>query len=332
MAASNLPSPGKLLLLPVLAAIVMVSGCTDGNTIAGGPGVFVLNWEPDFYSVYSGDEVKLRFRVQNQGGEQAQDVIATLHGITPEEWQATSLYGFRMNSFDVPVGNLNPQSPSYNTPGETFEDFFTLRAPQLPEGISQTYNPRIRVAYTYRTTATKPITLVNEDELRRLADSGMSLPTGLTSSSAGPLSVDITTGSAIKISEGRRTFPISIRIYNMGGGVVSPREGAIWSGYGTPSSDDYMVRMVIELPPGLGFVTCSEFQGNIGDEFFGFGGGAEVMLWEGRDKTVNCELNVVTPPFASEQRTIKVALLYDYYVDAGTTITVQGTSQQGNLF
>jgi len=90
MIGKETPSALKLLvlILPV-AAIIFVSGCTTGPTgIATGPGIVILDWAPDHASVESGDEVQLRLQVQNQGGEQADNVrgLITVISFGEDEW------------------------------------------------------------------------------------------------------------------------------------------------------------------------------------------------------------------------------------------------------
>ena len=70
-----------MYLLPVLLVFVLlVSGCTSGGG-GTGPGVVILNFEPDFSSVESQDDVKLYLKIQNQGGMEAKEVEAELTGI-----------------------------------------------------------------------------------------------------------------------------------------------------------------------------------------------------------------------------------------------------------
>lgn len=295
--------PKAIALLAIsLLLVVTISGCTGGGpTISTGPGVVILNWEPDFTSVESGEQLNLRIRIQNQGTETAEDVIAILSGINQNEWDVSNM--------EIDFGNLLPPNTQYGTEGEMAEDFFSLEAPELPEGITQQYTPRIRIIYNYLTSATKPITLVNENELRRMLDEGEMLPSGPTQYSSGPLSVTVNTGSHIRALErDRKAFPITIRIQNVGGGVVSSM-GSV--------EDDYRVKLKIELPPGLGLETCREFDGS----------GDYITLWKGQSKDMTCELEIEDTPTISEEKTIILTLEYDYYVDATTSVTVKGLGQ-----
>ena len=290
-----------LLLLVPIFAVVAISGCTQSNTPASGPGVVILNWEPTLSSVESGDPLQLRVKVQNQGTLLAQDVKAVLIGISVDEW------GLGAQTI-LPFGEMLPYNTVQQTAGETRQGTYDLVAPRLSKGTTLTYSPQVRVYYHYKTTAIKPITLVNDAELVRLQDQGKTLSSGDTQSSAGPLKVTMSTGKFIKTKDygfARNVFPINIVIQNTGGGVVSTM--------GVPQND-YLVNVKIEFP--------SRLTGDCGTGAFS---GGNVQLWKGQDTTLTCNVQINSPPLASEEATIKVTLEYDYYTESKTSITVAGT-------
>jgi hypothetical protein len=313
MPGKETPEVLKLLalVLPILA-VVLISGCTTGGTGgARGPGVVILNWEADYTSVESGDDVQLRLRMQNQGGEQADNVRALITMLTfgGDEWM---LRQGQSAQILLPEGYLLPPNPRYGTEGETADYIWYLAAPLLPEGITQTYTAGIRVFYDYLTTATKPITVVNDNELRHLMDTGLSLPTQPSQHSGGPISVNVVTGKYIKVGDYGHEFPITIHIENTGGGI--PYWGAQQTmTYGILENEEYWVRLAIDLPPGLTFVTCQEYSGGMG-----------VQLWKGRNADITCKLAIPTPPPVAQEGTIKVYIDYSYAIDRSTSITVKG--------
>lgn len=314
----DVPSVMKLLILILpVAALVFISGCTGTGGGAAGPGVVILNWEPDFSSVESQDDVQFRLRVQNQGGEEAENVRAMLTMITigGDEWQILS------GAEEVDLKPyLLPPNPRYGTEGETTEEIWKLRAPTIPEGLPpSSYSVGIRVFYDYVTTAIKPITLVNENELRQITDRGGALPTHTGSHSSGPLSVTAVTGKYIKVSDDGRTktFPITIQVTNTGGGIpYYVGHGSMM--YGIPEDSEYKVLLGINLPPGLGFVTCAEYDST------GSYSGGEVQLWKGRDSDITCELMITNLPAVSQEGSIKFYLTYGYAIDRTTAVSVKG--------
>lgn len=292
-----------VLVLPILL-VVLVSGCVGfgGGGVTYGNGVIILNWEPDFPSIESGDNVRLYLRVQNQGGAEAKDVRARITGIDVREWGTTDE--------EEDLDDITKPDPTYGTSGGIKEAHLNLEAPELAEGITQTYHPIVRVYYEYTTAVAKPIMLVSEDELRRLVQQGKSLPTSTTQYSAGPILVDIRTGDKIKVSEdwSRKTFPLTIHVENIGGGVVSKRT------IGTREYDN-VLSVDIDLPSGLSFETsdCRSLR--------------KIELWKGKTADVTCEVRITERRLISEEKTIQIEFGYEYYIDASTIITVTGTEE-----
>ena len=294
------------LILPLLA-VVAISGCTGTSGGATfGPGVVILNWEPTFSAVEEGDNVQFRLRIQNQGEVLATAVDPQIIGITPEDWKMSSYSGY------MAQGELVPPDRYRNTEGEIRQDTYDAEAPDLPRGTTQTFTPQIRVYYHYTTTASKLVTLVNDQELKRLQDKGQTLSSKDTISSSGPLKVTVNAGKFIKAKEMggvSREFPISIEIQNIGGGVVSTR-GA--------SMNDYEVEF--DIP------TTNSGRLNIGNCMAGGSayGGSTVTLWKGQSATVTCTATISSSLLATEEVNMRIVLEYDYYIDASTSVTVTG--------
>jgi len=309
MKARHSPKSQKLVLLILpLLAVVMISGCTStGGGATFGPGVVILNWEPTFSAVEEGDSVQFRLRMQNQGEVTATSVDPQIIGITPEDWQISTYSGGFLGSSE-----LVPPDRFRNTEGQIRQDTYDAVAPDLPRGTTQTFTPQIRVYYHYRTTASKLVTLVNDQELKRLQDKGQTLSSKDTISSSGPLKVTVNAGKFIKAKEMggvSRAFPISIEIQNVGGGVVSTR-GA--------SANDYQV--------GFNMPTTNSGRLNIGNCLTGGSSyaGSAVTLWKGQSATVTCTATISSSLLASEEVNMMIVLEYDYYIDASTSVTVTG--------
>ena len=302
MKAKHSPNLKLLLLLIPILGTFLISGCTQSSGPTFGNGVTILNWEPTFSQVESGDRLQLRLRVQNQGEAIAVNVNPILTGIDTTEWGVAMINPFGINN------NLLPPDRVQGTSGEIREKTFDLTAPLLPKGTTQQYSPQVRVFYDYRTTAIKTITLVNENELKRLQDQGKTLSSSDTKTSSGPLKVTVNTGKFIKARDTgslfSNTFPITIDIQNVGGGVVSR--------FNMPQ-DDYKVGIEIKWPSKLS------------PDAFGCGNaGNNVVLWKGQSASLTCNVRISNPPLTNEDTNIQVILNYGYYVDSTTTITVVG--------
>ncbi|MFH1364870.1 MAG: hypothetical protein ABIH52_04435 [Candidatus Aenigmatarchaeota archaeon] len=302
-----------LFLLPVLLT-VFVSGCTQGGG-TGGNGVVINAFAPDFPQLHSNEKVSLQLEVQNMGDMKATNVEAELTGINPNEW----------GTFDEnpTLGDLIAADRESGVQGATRNYYWNeLRAPDLVKGTQFTYTPQARVSYDYTTIAQKPITIVDQDELRRIMQQGQTLPSKSTTYSAGPMVVEIKTGNYVKSSgsgsgQTYDIFPINIHIENAefssGKSIVQPQ--GFTSGF-FPTDRTYPVDVYIEPPSGTSFVSSG-----YGEDCTSF---VPVDLFQGRDIDITCELEVVDPPNIKQEGLITVELYYRYAVDASTSITVFG--------
>jgi hypothetical protein len=305
-----------LLLIPVLA-VVLISGCVTGSSPGLGAGLAITDWKPDMTQVYSGDDVRLQLRLQNQGENRAENVRAELAGIDVSEWGTFS--GF-LQSQEV-AATMLPVDTTSNTPGEVRTVEWRLQAPGLAKGTDFSYTPIVKVSYDYKTSAQKPITLVDVDELRRIQQQGKSLSSKPTTTSAGPLTVDIQTGNYVKTSDDFGTqydiFPVYIKVTNTewaNGGT------AVQQGFGF-SEGDYPVQLSITPPSGTSFV------------YSGYGSDCssmvDVNLWQGKDAEITCEFEVTNPPTFQQEKLIKVDLDYRFQTESSTSINVVGTEEAG---
>jgi len=313
-----------LLILP-LVAIVIVSGCTGTGGGTGGNGVNVLDWRTDFTSVNSGEKIQLQLRVQNQGDVTAKNVKAQITGIDLSEWR-----GFGVGSFfaEENLGNMLPFDPETKTPGEIKQRNFALQAPKQKQNIVLQYSPIIKISYNYETFSEKPITLVDQDELRRLIQQGKSLPAKDSSQTKGPLTIAVTTGQFVKTGQSFGSgqvfdvFPVNIKISNpgfgSGGSVVPPGVGDTFGFVG--QNFNYPVQVEIKPPSGTQIRNTGVFGGDDCSS-----GTVTKELFQGKETDITCELEVTSPPAFREDRTIKINLKYRFQTEATTQITVIGT-------
>jgi len=297
-----------MLILPVLA-IVLVSGCTGGGTGGTGNGIFIEEFTPTLSELYSNQEVGLILKVENQGEAKAEDIRATIFGISTDDWDAYEEKNLEdLLGYDSVMG----------VPGGTRQVQWTnLRAPELPAGLSHTYTPKVRVAYDYATSAQKPITIVDKDEMVRLIQEGEHIPSGVTTYTSGPLSVDIRTGDyAISDFDADYKFNLYIRVTDLWWGSNGRVESED-SSFGD-SDDLYPFEMMITLPDELDFGSYSEGCSTSWED---------VSLTPDGTLEVTCELEVDDAPEIMTEGLIQVDLQYRFSVDTSTTIKVTGTQQ-----
>ncbi|MBN2330811.1 MAG: hypothetical protein JXC85_03275 [Candidatus Aenigmarchaeota archaeon] len=308
-----------LLILPI--AILLVSGCLNlgGGSSISGNGIVITTFEPSLRSIESNDDVLVHLEVQNQG-----DVIGTaaakLIGIYPQDWGVFQT--------DQLLDELRPADVERGTEGQKATADWRLTAPPLKRGERRTYEPMVRVFYSYETKVTKPITFVTSDELRRIVQNGQSLNSDPAIVSAGPLTVTVRTGEFVRTKDNwqQSYFPVQIDITNTGGGLIA--------------GENYPIGIDIEPPAGTMFKgdcpprSQTEWGGSFYDMNLPVGlsrpiSPYTIVMWNGRDATVTCELKVITPPDYRQDRDLTITLEYIYYTDQSTTIDVVGTEEWG---
>ena len=315
------PHIRALVLIALLSAVILVSGCIDGGTAGLGNGVEILNFKPDIEGVTlrSGETVKLQLRVQNQGEVTARDVDAELTNIDMSEWGTFGAFGFTES-----LGDLLPYDETTNTPGAIKTVEWRLEAPELAKGTIYTYEPMVKVSYDYKTVAQKPITLVDDDELRKIIQQGQTLPFKTTTYTAGPLMVEVKTGNFVRTSSGisggesYEVFPVYVKITNTdwesGGSVIK-------NGFGGFGFEEYDYPIQIKITPPNGVTSRS-----IGSDVCS-GSFDTIDLWQGKDAEITCDFEVTNPPTYRQEALITIELEYRYQAQARTSVQVSGTEE-----
>ena len=310
---------GLAFLLVIPVAVLLASGCTNfdlgGGTGVSGAGIVITKFEPSLPNLESNDEVLLHLEVQNTG-DVIGEAAAVLMGITAEEWDTYA------TNYDI--GELLPADPERGTNGGIGSVDWDLLAPDLQKGERRTYTPIARVFYSYEQTVTKPITFLTSDEARRAAQSGDTPAAGATSVSAGPLTVSVNAGQYVRTKDtwDYPYFPIEIKISNTGGGQIA--------------GDNYPIGIEITEPSGT--VIMGDCPGRAQTEWMADYSRVPssvptpysprvIYVWDGKETTVTCRLQVNDPPEFREERDLRIKLNYIYFQDAKTTINVVGTTE-----
>ncbi|MBM3303785.1 MAG: hypothetical protein FJY76_01710, partial [Candidatus Aenigmarchaeota archaeon] len=154
-----------LLILPVIA-VVLASGCTIpglGGAVAGGKGIVIEAFEPDFSQIYSTESAQLQLKVRNTG---------TVDGVI-KKVELTGIDWSRGGECTPAIkGKLLPAVPDKGITGETRNCMWvvTPKADDVPNDLSVTFYPVARVTYDYTTSTVKSITFGSTSELRSIQD------------------------------------------------------------------------------------------------------------------------------------------------------------------
>ncbi len=283
-----------LRLAPVLASfllVFMVSGCIGQQSVPTGSGVAILDFGPEIDSVYSGESVNFHLRVKNTGSFEPTGLKAR---IDLSEWTGDCTTRKESGTF-----SLIAPDPERGTGGEeTVISWKCTAPPNIDEGMHIPYEARAEVEYGYRTVSSKSVTLLPTYELVALKNAGRPLPSETMSHSSSPVNVDIQVKAPVRIMEGSGNveFPVTIKITNVGGGIVKGSK-----------IDEITVE-------GSGLSTGSCVQG-------------ELALWKGQSQTVTCKMSASNVEVMTQAR-IVVTLKYDYLISSAASIEVVGTANQ----
>ena len=293
--------------------MVFSSGCIGGVNIPWGQqeetqasyGVIVTSFEPDFPEVESGDNTELYLEIGNNGGSKATGVYAYLY----------NLGDLVADSDDHMFDDLEPPDETVNLPGDVDSYTWTIEVPEMSQGVSQTYSPKIRLMYKYYTIANTKMTLLTKDEYRRLREKNQ-IPSqsSYTRVTKGPIGVTISTREPVIIEEDDDTFKVFVTINTIGSGSVFDPDVDYESPADLSNNDLGKLKMKIEAP-GTSAVTgeCDAL-----DNY------QPKSLRRGQTLTYTCELN--PDSFATmTEIPIKVTLYYGYLSDFSTSIKVIGT-------
>jgi hypothetical protein len=312
----------KRIVLIILLVIVSVSGCVipggepfDSKTPIGA-GVVIEAFAPDFQEVYSNEEVTFLLKVKNTGSVKAENGFAEIMGLDQtwrpvnfEAWDEETRELFpneRECRYDVRGISLLPPNTEIGIEGEDQICSWSYKAPLVQKGLYAEAKPRVRFYYDYKSFVVKTITLIPKDELKVLQNQGKSLPSETVSKSSSPISLDIEMRSPIRMFGEKLTFPIVIKVNNIGDGIVctSARrckkpEGGEWN----------RLKLRIDLSEGISLKTCKELERET------------IWLPRGSSQTLSCQIEAKQPERLT-QKTITLEADYGYFLDKTTYIKV----------
>ncbi|MBI4021244.1 MAG: hypothetical protein HY369_03305 [Candidatus Aenigmarchaeota archaeon] len=266
----------------LLVAVLLVSGCT-----ASGTGVVIEDFVADFSTVFVKEPVGFQVQVRNTGSQDSPGGEVRLLGL--DDWSGQA------QPCTVPGLLAGP-------PGEVFTcPTATLTAPDVPQGITVTYRPVARLAYSYTSTLLSQITVGTQDELRRIEQGGGTLPLDASASSASPILVTAKTQGPLRVFSGSVTFPLEITVTNQGGGVAC--------------KGDFTDCLDHQKWNALSFTT--QIAGQKVDDC-----SRSLTITQGSN-TIVCQATLTDIPSTGVlQKTISIQSTYGYFVDREIPVTV----------
>ena len=296
--------PKLTIVLPLLAAVIIISGCT-GPTTGSGMGVVFDAFEADFYDGFVNEPISLTVKVSNQGTVDSTDGEIFLVGIEDKYIEQGPDQDPRCK-----WDRLQGLDPVYGTVGEERLCQMTLKFEEgevtIPQGLSTQFQPIARLYYLYQTETIKTIPVMSQAELRRLQTTGEGIPLEFSTTTGGPVSLDIRTKGPIRFFEDSDVIiPIEIDITNVGGGTTV-------TGHIDTTSDWNKVALDLEGLQNAG-ITITD----------GCEHGQEVSLYRGQTATLVCNARIkVNDIIGPLQKNLMVRVVYYYFEDRSITINV----------
>lgn len=158
-------NPRLLIPLTLVAAVVLLSGCTlPGITLPGigaptgiASGVIVKDFRPDISEIYAGDMASFYLTVENVGEQDAENVNIRLFGLGTD-WEGVP-------ATEPTIDILQRSQPDFNVPGGLYDTTFTVTSPDRAKGK---YQASVRVTYEYSTEASGNLKVYNNEYLKTI--------------------------------------------------------------------------------------------------------------------------------------------------------------------
>jgi hypothetical protein len=296
----------RILPLLMLIGVIVLSGCVgqDGTQPTGTNGLIIKDFSFSPPGVITGESTELYIEVQNVGGDTAYLKKITVFGVdtasTANELQWGSSKSFAVNLAE----DLIPPDPSTGFEGDFYPDSWPLQAPTGVKAKTS-YDFGVRVEYSYTTTFTGFIRLMEDNYLKTLPREerdtiqkvgGVVNP----SITAGPLSVAAASGRHFIIRTGDNSSDrtIKFKITNVGSGFP----------YGNDINANLYQVTITSLTQGL--FDCDN----------------NVTLSKGKTGMFSCQISTPSATDFSGKNKLDKAfalkLTYNYFLDSSASIIV----------
>ena len=301
-------------IIALIALLALAAGCTQPIIKPADNGIRISQFYADMPpELESGRSFRLYIGIENVGETTASNVEARLYGVS---WDEPEAKGF---------SELQPPNPRRGSPGGADIAYWQLAAPQLPEGITHTYNIIGRVYYDYSTSAAASIPVINEDEYNRRRLQGISIGNALSvSSSSAPVKVEVTGSSPVIVRKEGGSEHVFYNFIFRNAGTGVPVTGNI---------NGLIIGEIRILGDGASFGNC--ITGSAGSIQLSENEQDGVLIRRGESVTLPCEIVISRSAWESKPlgtMTIVFDLKYRYYTDSEVAITVIGREPLSDSF
>ena len=321
----------RIKILLALVSVVLVAGCTNvnipgldglnlgGTQVGTARGLEITSFTADPTTVYSGSKVRVAMNVQNLGGTTVagNKSFVYLSGTNVDLDSGDNRYWTSDTSqCRLITTAMDPADVVRGTPADEKPFTWSITAPQLTAGQTNTYTLYGRVYTDYSTAVNGNIWAYAEGEADAVKAAGKALNSASFTTTPGPvgLGVRVSPNPVIYYDTGEK-FSLHITISNNAAGTIY-QSGMIY-GYCNPSinANNYnKVKITLDYDTSKirldNAGECQEIQ----------------ELPSGRSTTVVCDFTLLSSPQSFESYPINIVASYGYYLERQISVTVQGKS------
>lgn len=309
----ELPSSKSAIVL--LGLIVIASGCASnsdqGVTVSQTQGVTIDSFSATPSQVFESQLVTIELQLRNTGGTEAENVIAKLYNVPFEGDRSWDIQSPSQGQERISFNSLRAPNPDTDAPAVSVPRTWSVKAPDLKQGVTIPYDFYTRVFYQYNTTGTAEIRAMSDQRFR---ESGATRQKPSLDNSGAPIQMEIKTRTPLIFYENsdQQRSDVCVVVKNAGSGTPF-LQSAYDSGtqnYGITDQNVDKVKLNLRTSGTVSVEDSTE---------------KTVPMVGGRG--VKCfTLGVERVSSQDIQQTIPITVTaeYGYYQDTSTSVTVDG--------
>ncbi len=288
----------------IILTIVVVSACTGSQPRFENNGIKITHFSANPDDVSESREVDFELELENVGSTTANNVVAELIN-------ARNIW--RGDTSPKDFGSMKPASLGQNAPGDAKIWIWTIKPPDLPEGIVAPLDIKARVTYDYSSTQAVIVKAINiaQEEILDARGESVSNPITIAQDDFSPLKVSVTKGPLPLIIDPDDTGDITYRleITNVGDG---------W-----PITFNEVGKITGKIDINGPGISSSECSAGTGD----FNSNGATLRSDGKASVI-CSLAIGRSEWQEGPREdsflIKIELTYTYFIEKTASVTVRG--------
>jgi len=312
---------GKLILS--MALLLLVAGCVSTQRpvkVSASDGLQINEFSADINDVFGQEPVTLSLEVENVGGTTAKYIIAKLFGGN-SGWGGNDASNTPKALGAGTDTSLIPPLIETNKAGGFSRKIWSITAPDLPQGLAQSFDIGVRIRYDYTTTSITPVDVISFAQFDQLRKKGtFEQGTTATQNSNAPVRISIEVSSPItqQAADTSISEPVTLSFVNVGSGIAFNDKTAANLDFPAQST---LGKVSFNIIVSKGTLTCDNADGTSAQT------SGIVTLRRGFDTvklpcTLTLAANDLTVGVPKDTITVTVTTDYSYAIDGTASIKV----------